>query len=123
MSRGVVIFPGNIDQPWPTRDAMHRVCAFAEQQLEWGYDGDQWEQLQAAALVMRQALEAENEALVAASKQWACSFALETDWVKACHTMIEGANHQGAGCEWAKALLLACGEEVPVAPEEEGDDE
>jgi hypothetical protein len=48
--------PENRDKPWPTRDAIERLCQFAEGQLANDYDGHGWEELREAASVVRTAL-------------------------------------------------------------------
>ena len=57
LDQRVLTLPSRNNTSWPTRDAIERVCQFAEKQLsENNYDGDGWEELQTATAVVRSVL-------------------------------------------------------------------
>lgn len=54
--RKTLNLPAKEDTAWTTRDAIDRICQFAEDSLKGGYDGHGHEELKEAARVARQAL-------------------------------------------------------------------
>lgn len=54
--RNTISLPSKENCPWKTRDAIERLCEFAEDSLKSGYDGHGHEELKQAASVVRSAL-------------------------------------------------------------------